>query len=102
MPRKKQNKNLDAIAVDMGLRLKKEREAHKLSQPELAKRITEQGFELVYTAIGNYERGRRRVPHEVALALEKIFGKPAGYYLLVLSLEEQAVIAAMRKARQKV
>lgn len=101
MGTKKQNKNLDTIAVEMGLRLKKDREAHKLSQPELAKRITEQGFKLVYTALGNYERGRRRIPHEVAFALEKIFGKPAGYYLIVLSLEEQAVIGAMRKARQK-
>lgn len=92
---------MDHLALQMGARLKKAREARGLSQAELARMASINGARLGQSAIANFEGGIRRIRHENALSFERIFGIPAGYFLCVLSEEEAAIISAMRahKAR---
>lgn len=84
----------DRIAKEMGLRLKRSREEHNLTQQELANKA-----HVRQSAIANFESGSRRIRREIALEFERILGRPAGYFLCILSEEEAGIIQALRTHR---
>lgn len=87
--------------AEMGRRLLAARKALKMTQAELAQVLSMNGVSISDSAIGMYEKGKRRVTYDVAVILEKLHGKPAAYYLALLSEDEAAGIAAQRKVRRE-
>lgn len=85
----------------MGKRLKAAREEMKLTQVQLAEALSRNGVPLSDSTIGMYENGKRRVTYDVAVVLERLHGRPAAYYLALLSEDEAAAIEAQRKVRWK-
>ena len=49
-----------------------------------------------------YERGERRVKHEVAQILERIFGQPVAYWLAAVDEYEGGVLTAIRRPQTAV
>lgn len=97
----------DLIAIETGSRLKSAREALELTQKELAaatgwtdkKPDRAQRLSLSPSRIGNFEQGARRIGHEEALILERVFKVPAPYFMGALDPKETDVIAALRGLR---
>lgn len=82
--------------AEMGRRMKDDRTAHGYTQKQLAAVLQKNGVPLGGTALGNWERGRRRVTYDAAVVFERLFGRPAAYYLCLLTAEEARLISAMR------
>lgn len=94
----------DAMAQEMGRRLRAARKARGWTQRELAMQTgwsdaTEaseyRGFSP--SRIGNFEQGTRRLGIEEAKAFERIFGQPAAYFLGILDAKEAEIIATLRR-----
>lgn len=96
--------DVDLIAKESGRRIRAERKRHGWSQDELARRTgwnpdrptQAQANSLAPSRIGNFEQGTRRVGLEEARILERVLGRPAPYFMAVISEREAAVIAALR------
>jgi transcriptional regulator with XRE-family HTH domain len=97
----------DLIAIETGTRLRRAREAMGLTQKELAvttgwtdrKPDRAQRLSLSPSRIGNFEQGVRRIGHEEAAILERVFHIPAPYFMGALDPKETDVIAALRGLR---
>jgi transcriptional regulator with XRE-family HTH domain len=94
----------DPIAVDSGARIRRCRSIANWTQRQLA---TETGWSpdlpdgeqpdaLSPSRIANFEQGTRRVRHEEARILERVFHIPAAYFLAAIDQKESDVIAALR------
>ena len=106
MAKPKKRLQLDHVAICSGERIRKAREAHGWTQKEMAVRTgwvkhrpsQDQKSALSPSRIANFEQGTRRVGHEEAQILATLFVSfPAPYWMGVLSEQEAAVIAAMRR-----
>lgn len=89
-------KTKERIALQMGETVRACRKAAGLTQSALAQKLR-----VAPSVIGNWEQGLRRLRHEDAFGLEKLFGRPAAYFLAVISDEEARVIQAMRNGESK-
>ena len=97
-------KKVDAIALEMGKRITADRKSKGWTQYQLALKTgwdaeLDDGAQrnvLSPSRIGNFEQGTRRVRHEQAQILGRIFGRPTAYYLAAVTEQEAAVIDAMR------
>ncbi|MBM7455219.1 transcriptional regulator with XRE-family HTH domain [Oceanisphaera litoralis] len=69
--------------MTIGSRIRTLREAHKLSRPEMARRLGDMPF----TTLKNYELGYRQTSGAIIEAIGRCFGK--NWVLFVLGIEPQ-------------
>jgi transcriptional regulator with XRE-family HTH domain len=95
----------DVVAAERGSRLRQCRKAMNWKQSDLAKATgwsearPDRG--LSPSRIANFEQGTRRIGHEEAEALERVFGVPAAYFMAMLDSKEAGAIALLRGLRPK-
>ncbi len=95
----------DAVAAERGSRLRQCRKALSWKQSDLARatgwseKHPERG--LSPSRIANFEQGTRRIGHEEAEMLERVFGIPAAYFMALLDPKEAGAIAHLRGLRPK-
>lgn len=95
---------VDPVAALSGKRIREGREARKWTQEQLAeatgwtadKPSRAQKNALSQSRIANFEQGTRRVGLEEAQILAAVLGRPAPYFMGVITEQEAAVLAAMR------
>jgi transcriptional regulator with XRE-family HTH domain len=94
----------DPIGKEMGRRMRDARDARNWTIDRLA---AETGWSdetpkagIHPSTIAMYERGERRVPHETAIILERIFGAPVAYWLATIDEYEGGVLTAIRRGPQ--
>lgn len=100
---------MDPVAALSGKRIREGREARHWTQEELAKATgwtadrpsRAQKNALSQSRIANFEQGTRRVGLEEAQILALVLGKPAPYFMGVVTDQEAAVLAAMRTDGKK-
>jgi transcriptional regulator with XRE-family HTH domain len=97
----------DPVATLSGARIRKAREARHWSQKDLAEQTgwvshkpsRAQRMSLAPSRIANFEQGTRRVGLEEARILTTALGEfPAPYWMGVISEQEAAVLAALRRS----
>lgn len=101
----KKAKMNDPVGLEMGRRVKKERLARDWTQRQLAEATgwnpdKDDGVQkgvLSPSRIGNFEQGTRRIRHEEAEILSRVFGRAAPYYLAAVDEREAAVLEVMRQ-----
>ena len=100
----------DKIGKELGRRIRKCRDLMDWTQRDLAvatgwtedKPDSAQPKALSPSRIGNFEQGARRVGHEEAAILERVFQVPAAYFLGVLDERETSVVAALRGLQARI
>ena len=97
----------DFIGREQGRRIAACRELRGWKQEDLAKAtgwVPEkpdrlQPGTLSPSRIGNYEQGERRLPVEAAQILERVFARPAAYFMAVLDENEAELVSTLRRQR---
>lgn len=95
---------IDEIARECGLRLRECREAAHMTQHQLSRatgyRVRKGG--LSPSQIGNFEQGTRRIGHEEADILTRIFSDyPAAYFMGLVDKREAEIIILLRTGKHQ-
>lgn len=90
----------DLIALESGARLKRCRKGMGWTQEELALATgwtsKKPSTGLSPSRIANFEQGTRRIRHEEARALERVFDIPAAYFMALLDQRETDIVSTLR------